>query len=104
MTRHQLDHEIELYREDDEYVVLMEMKGYDRSDLDLSWRDNRLHIEAQHVDESSGRSRVRQRSLSFPKTINDEGISASVEEGTLTVRLPIVPGEQDEGRPIRIDG
>jgi len=102
MTRHQLDHEIELYREDDHYVVLIEMEGYDRSDLDLTWRDNRLHVEAQHVDEETGRSRVRQRSLSFPKSIDDSGISATVEEGTLEVRLPITAETHDEGRQIDI--
>jgi HSP20 family protein len=102
MTRHQLDHEIELYREDDDYVVLIEMEGYDRSDLDLTWRDNRLHVEAQHVDEETGRSKVRQRSLSFPKSIDDDGITASVEDGTLTVRLPITDDTHDAGRQIDI--
>jgi HSP20 family protein len=102
MTRHQLDHEIELYREDDQYVVLMELQGYDREELDLTWRDNHLHVEAQHVDSETGRSEVRRRSLSFPKEIDDEGISASVDEGTLEVHLPISAEERDTGRQIDI--
>jgi HSP20 family protein len=102
MTRHQLDHEIELYREDDEYVVLMEMAGYDREDLDLTWRDNHLHVEAAHVDAESGRSEVRRRSLSFPKEIDDENITASVDEGTLEVHLPIASHDREKGRNIDI--
>jgi HSP20 family protein len=102
MTRHQLDHEIELYREGDEYVVLMEMEGYDREDLNLTWRDGRLHVEAQHVDTESGRSRVRQRSLSFPKEIDDDGITATVDGGTLEIHLPIVADVHTESRRIDI--
>ncbi|WP_246982603.1 Hsp20/alpha crystallin family protein [Halorientalis marina] len=104
MTDHQLDHEIELYREDDHYVVLMEMADYDREDLDLTWHDNRLHIEAHHVDTGSGRSQVLQRSLSFPKEIDEDGITAASEGGTLEVELPIAAEERDPGQSIEIDG
>lgn len=103
MTKHVLDHEIELYREDDHYVVLVEMRGYDRDDLDVTWHDNRLHIEAHHVDENAGRTRVFQRSMSFPKQIDDDAISATVADGTLEVTLPIVEGIHDAGKTIDID-
>ena len=103
MTDHQLAHEIELYREGNDYVVLLEMADYDREDLDLTWRDNRLHVEAQHVDAESGRSQVLQRTLSFPKEIEETGITATAEEGTLEVELPIAAEERDRGRSIAID-
>ena len=102
MTKHTLDHEVELYRDDDDYVVLMEMRDYDREDIDLTWHDNRLHLEAQHVDEETGRSRVLQRSLSFPKEIDEDGIAASVEDGTLEITLPIVEETHEAGRSIDI--
>lgn len=102
MTKHTLDHEIELYREDNAYVVLVEMEGYDREDLDLTWHDNRLHIEAQHVDSETGRSQVFQRSLSFPKPIDHDAIGASVDDGTLEIELPLRPDREDDSHDIAI--
>ncbi|MFB6165966.1 MAG: Hsp20/alpha crystallin family protein [Haloarculaceae archaeon] len=103
MTEHVLDHEIELFREPDAYVVLIELREYDAADLDVTWHNNRLHVEAERVDDD-GRTRVYQRSLSFPRSIDPDGIDAAVTGETLEVRLPVLAGDDDEAVQIAIEG
>ena len=103
MSKHVLKHEIELYREGDAYVVLVEMNDYDRDELDLTWHDNHLHIEAAHVDEAGGRTQLLQRSLSVPKPVDHEHITAKVDGDTLEVRLPIEAEGDHERHEIQID-
>lgn len=100
MTRHRPENEIELYRDGDEYVVLFELPGYDPSDFDVRWRDRRLHVSAEHLNEA-GRRQVYHRSMGLPKSIDEDGIEATYEDDVLEVRLPISE-TQDAGRKIDV--
>jgi HSP20 family protein len=99
MTKHHPRHEVELYREDDTYVVVAELPEAEREAIDVDWTDGHLHVAAEVSEE--GRRRVVTRRLSFPKEIDPDGITAAYDDGVLEVTLPIV-GEQ-RPRALRID-
>ncbi|MFC7227529.1 Hsp20/alpha crystallin family protein [Salinirubellus salinus] len=99
MTTHHPQHEVELYREDDTYVVVAELPEAEREAIDVDWTEGHLNIAAEvNTDD---RRRVVTRRLSFPKEIDPDGITATYEDDVLEVTLPII----GEGRPqaLRID-
>lgn len=100
MTRHHPEKEVELHREGEEYVVLFDLPDYEPGDVDVHWRDRRLHVSAEHHG-GSERQQVYHRSIGFPKTIEEDGIDATYEDGVLEVRLPISE-KQDTGRKIEV--
>ncbi len=44
----------ELYEEDDEFVLNVELPGFDVEDIDVSWDDGMLNIAAEREDEQRG--------------------------------------------------
>jgi HSP20 family protein len=95
MTKHHPEKPVELYRDDDAYVVIVDLPGFDREDIDVHWHDGRLHVEAEHLTTEAGRTQVVHRHLGLPRQIDVDGISATFEEDVLEVHLPI----EGEGRP-----
>lgn len=66
MTRHHPEKEVELYREGDRYVVQFDLPDYEPDDIDVRWRDRRLHVSAEHHGEDD-RRQVYHRSIGVPK-------------------------------------
>ena len=100
---HRPDHEVELFKDDGAYEVIVDLPGYDRADVDLHWHDGRLHVTAEHRNED-GQTRVLNRHLSVPRRIDAEAIEASFDEGVLTVTLPIVDDGEKPGTHIEVGG
>lgn len=88
MTTHHPRKGVELYREDDAYVVLFELPDHEPSDIEVRWHDSRLHVEAP-AQHDGKRNRVFHRSIGLPKPIRKEGISATYDDGVLTVTVPV---------------
>jgi HSP20 family protein len=101
MTRHTPHHEVELYREADSYVVIVELPGATAADVDVNWVDGRLSVAAEVA--TDGRRRVVSRRVSVPKEIDPSGISARFEDGVLEVTLPIVGEDRPEGISIEVE-
>ena len=99
MTGHHPHHEVELYREDDTYVVVAKLPDAEREAIDVDWTDGHLHVAAEITE--GDRRRVVTRRLSFPKEIDPAGISAAYDDGVLEVTLPIVGEERPKA--LRID-
>ncbi len=93
----------ELYEEEGEFVLAVEMPGFDREEIEVTWDEGVLNVAAEHEDEARGRRKTYHRRFRFPKTIDDEEISARYENGVLEVRLPVT-GETATGRTIEIEG
>lgn len=102
MTRHDPAHEIELYRDEDVYVVYGDLPGFDPDEMEVRWHDRRLSISAERYDPDHERRFVVHRSLSVPHEINEEAIAASYDGEILEVHLPIVNGGEKPGRRIDI--
>jgi HSP20 family protein len=100
------------------YVVTVDLPGYDTADVELTFAEGTLRIEGERADETElettddgdrgrylRRERTRRsvnRRIRLPDPVDEESISASYENGVLTVRLPKVVGESGS-RAIDID-
>ena len=93
----------ELYEADDEFVLSVEMPGFDPEEIDVSWNDAVLNIAAEHEDETRGARKTYHRRFRFPKTVDDDGITASYTNGILEVRLPVETGATVTGKRIEIE-
>ena len=94
----------ELYEEDDEFVLSVEMPGFDVEDIDVTWDDGVLNVAAAHEDEHRGRRQTYHRRFRFPKEIDEETIAAEYTNGVLEVRLPVITGATTRGTPIEVEG
>jgi HSP20 family protein len=94
----------ELYEQDDEFVLTVELPGFDREEIDLTWDDGVLNVAAEHVDDDRGRKRTSHRRFRFPKHVDDDGIAASYSNGILEVTLPVEDGAATRGTAIPIEG
>ena len=91
---------IDLAEYDDELVVVADLPGYDKEEIDVSVDDDRLTIAAEHSmehnegDEGAYLRRERResarRTVSLPAEIREEEATASYSNGVLTVTLPKV--------------
>jgi len=94
----------ELYEEDGEFVLSIEMPGFAREEIDVNWYDGRLNVAAEHEDESRGRVKTYHRTFRVPKEIEPDEIDARYTNGVLEVRLPILEGATARGHTIEVQG
>ena len=94
----------QLYEEDEEFVLSVEMPGFDSEEIDLAWDSGVLNIAAEHVDEDRGRKRTYHRRFRFPKDVDDEAIDATYTNGVLEVTLPLEADGATHGKTIPIEG
>jgi HSP20 family protein len=93
----------ELYEEDDEFVLSVEMPGFDPEEIEVTWDDGVLNIAGEHANESRNRRRTYHRRFRFPKTVDDDDISARYQNGILEIRLPVLEGAATQGTTIEIE-
>jgi|GEM_PF-6486023 len=93
---------VSLERDGDGYVVLADLPGFGKEDLDLRFEDGHLVIAGSHEmdEEGEGRRMARSRHVHervrVPGDVLVDEIAASLKNGVLEVRLPI-EGEDGEG-------
>jgi len=92
----------ELYEEDDEFVLSVELPGFDPAEITVTWDDGVLNVAAEHTEESRSERRTYHRRFRFPKTIADDDIVAEYESGILEVTLPVERGATTRGTEIEI--
>jgi HSP20 family molecular chaperone IbpA len=92
----------ELFEEDGEFLLSVEMPGFDTDDITVSWEDSVLNISAERADEKRGQRKTYHRRFRFPKHIDDSGITAEYTNGVLEVSLPIEEGATVSGQEIEI--
>lgn len=98
---------VDLSEHDDELVVVADLPGFDREEIDLSLDGDRLVIAASHeatADEDEEqyirrerRSTTVRRRIDLPVAVDAEGASATYTNGVLTVTLPKL-GEREGHR------
>ncbi len=89
---------VDVRDDDEQFVVVTDLPGFEKDDIDVEVRDRTLRIDARHdeefgVDESDyvrqeRSKRSLSRSVSLPEDVDDGGAAASFENGVLTVELP----------------
>jgi len=103
---------VDLKDRDDEFVLTAELPGFEKDDIDVRVTDRTLRLEAEHAEETEEeegeyvrRERHRAsaaRSISLPGAVEADDISATFDNGVLTIRLPksepVTQGKQIEIR------
>ena len=91
---------------EDAFLVEVDLPGVKKGDIDVEIAGRRLSVSGERKErERKGVLRGKTRNVghfhyevTLPTDVDAEGVSASLEEGTLTVRVPKAVGE----RPRRI--
>jgi len=98
------DSNVRLQREGDRFVVVADLPGFERDELDLRYDDRTLTIFGTHEvgDGESYRARSVEESVRIPATIEGESIEASYTNGVLEVSLPVAD-DSAEGYRIEIN-
>jgi HSP20 family protein len=96
--------DIELYEQEEEFLLSIELPGFDLEDIEVNWYEGRLTISAEHEDEARDRQRTYHRSFRHPKAIEPEEIEASYQNGVLEVVLPILESATMRGQEIEVTG
>ncbi len=103
---------MDMYEEDKELVIKVEMPGIRKKDLDISLNDDMLTIKAEKKEEkeegekgTTHYTRERRfgryiRSMTLPARVDAENISATLKKGLLEIRLP--KAEEPESKHIEI--
>lgn len=94
----------ELYEQDGEFVLSVEMPGFEPDDIEIGWYEGRLTIAAEREDERRNQQRTYRRSFRMPKQIDDDNIRARYQNGILDVYLPTVSEATVKGKTIPIEG
>ncbi len=93
----------ELYEQDDEFVLTVELPGFDPEEITASWDDGVLNIAGEHEDPDRDVRRTYHRRFRFPKMVDEDGIEATYENGILTVTLPVAVDAAATGTEIAIE-
>ncbi|WP_152436387.1 Hsp20/alpha crystallin family protein [Halosimplex carlsbadense] len=84
-------------RTDDELVVIGDLPGFDREEIDVQFDDGHLSIEAVHEVESDDHYRTRQVSerVRVADDVVADDASATYSNGVLELRLPFADHGDD---------
>lgn len=91
---------LNLYEQDDEFLITAEIPGCEAQDLDVSVANSVLTVKGRrspgNIPEDKFRRSERphgpwERSLPLPERVDDENIRAELKNGLLKLRLPKLP-------------
>ena len=102
---------VDLVDHDDEFVVTVDLPGFERDEVEIRVTDHTLHIEAEHEEATEEekeqylrherRHQSRRRSILLPDEVDKQNVNARMKNGVLTITLPKLEGE--EARSIDIE-
>ena len=109
--------DVDLAEYDDELVVVADLPGYEKSEIDVTVQEGRLTITARRSaerDEGSEegaylrrerRSQSARRTVSLPAEVREDDASATYSNGVLTITLPKVRVDDgdDDGHHIDVN-
>lgn len=104
---------VDLADGDDDFVVTVDLPGFDPDHVDLTLSDRTVMISANReetIDEEDReyihRERRRQslqRRIDLPHDVDEDGVVATMNNGVLTIRLPKQPIEEGQTIDIELD-
>jgi HSP20 family protein len=100
---------MDLVESGDQFVLRADLPGMSQEDVKIEFEDGTLTVsgerKAEHEEREEGYYRVERafgsfsRSLTLPKGINADAVSASFDRGVLEIRIP----KPEERKPRRIE-
>jgi HSP20 family protein len=100
---------VNVFRKGDDFVIIAEIPGIDKSELDIQVKDNAIRIAGtksiKYSEKSSLHRRERaagrfDRAVTIPVRIDANAVKAEYHDGILALYLP--RAEQDKPRSIKI--
>src|SRR6185437_11968124 len=100
---------LNVFRKGDDFVVITELPGIDKSKLELQVKGNTIRLAGtktvSHPEKASVHRRERltgrfDRAVSLPVQVNADGVKAEYHDGILALFLP--RAEHDKPRSIQI--
>jgi HSP20 family protein len=98
----------DVYEDESEYTVALDLPGIDRSSLDISIDENRLTVKGTRPDVERAQHRRETpkgnflRSFSVPAAVSQTDIRAEYKDGVLLIHLPKRPERQPQRVKINI--
>ncbi|WP_458190520.1 Hsp20/alpha crystallin family protein [Haladaptatus sp. NG-WS-4] len=91
---------IDLAERDGKFVLVADLPGFEKEEIDLSIHDGVVIIAAKHevTGDEFARSRTVSERVTLPKTVEKEEITATYRNGVLEVFFPIVEDGASEDR------
>lgn len=88
---------VDLYEDKDNAYVRAELPGFNREDISVEMVEDYLNLAATHKD--GDQSFALNRSVAIPEAVQADKVSATYENGVLTVTLP----KQEQAKPRKIN-
>lgn len=102
---------VDVVENDADFVVTVDLPGFDRDDVTIEVSDHTLRVEAdreERVDEEEPRylrherrHESAERSIRLPGDVDKEAVTATMKNGVLTVTLPKT--EVEESHTVEIE-
>ena len=98
----------DVYENDGEYTVAVDLPGIDRAALDISVDDDRLTIKGHRVAQDTTRHRAEcpsgkfLKTFSVPAAVDQNDIRADYKDGVLQVHLPKRPERKSQRVKIKV--
>lgn len=102
---------VDVVETDAEFVVSVDLPGFDRDAVDVRVTDHTLRIDAEREERTEDeaerylrrerRSEASHRSIQLPDDVDPDGVTARMNNGVLTVTLPKV--EVEAARTVDIE-
>tara|TARA_Y100001954_G_C15529742_1_gene463531 strand:- start:300 stop:629 length:330 start_codon:yes stop_codon:yes gene_type:complete len=85
----------DVYTNDEQMLILIDMPGVSKTDLDVTFKQGRLWVEGTH---SSGKQPIRSRAFRISDQYEPNQTNASIEQGVVRLEIPKRP----EAKTVRI--
>lgn len=102
---------VDLVEHDDEFVVTVDLPGFERDEVDIKVTDQTLRIDAEHGETTEEeeaqyirherRHESARRTIRLPDQVDAENVKAQMKNGVLTITLPRL--EPEKARKIEIE-
>ena len=103
----------DVYETDKDIVVEMNVPGYKKEDIKISFQDGYLKVEGKAAEEKEEkeknywRKEIRRgsfvRVIPLPKEVDSKKAKATFKDGVLTISLPKIEEEKEAGEEIKIE-
>jgi len=96
----------DLYEDDENFIVYMDLPGVNPADVELIVREDTLTLRGRRETKASGKCHRRERNygeffraIRLPQPVEEDGVHASYKDGVLEV---VLPKSSQQGKHIEI--
>lgn len=87
---------------EDSFVIEVALPGLKKDEIKISTKERVLNISAEHNSESNARQVSYNRVFALPDSVDTDNISATYEQGILTVKVPKKEKPKVDAKEVKI--